>query len=856
MEVKINKIHTQHELVKLLKPMNYVRVLFNPRGMMNHIIEGVFVRLFDNSSDKPRIFLINNALSDIRISSVHRNQEERTYLEDLIEKLGYCSFSNVSGNQNYFGEVLTFCYVLDDKFDEGYSSCVKSNPKILNPVISKFGVDYQNFTIMKLIYLLSYGSANYMAWGVKNFVNRNVGLHTLINIFTWVNKYGTLTNKLSKGTITAYNTYRDINNMVNEMQSIRRDKRINDAINMFNTAQKKMLKGADIQKDGKDALAKMKRLNPVIQKNFVRKMSTIEDCGELFSHLHHLVNTHFKWNKESFIDFVTHGEGMSCRIVVDKENIVIVQVDNFETIKKIGKNANWCISKNRAYWENYINKGNQAYTKQYVMCDFSKSETNVLSMIGFTITNSHISAAHNFVNDNMLSEKPYFLEDKKSFIYLCNGIYSILNDNNISIEDIIGNKHSEAILKCENKTLRPIVTKWDKQEVIDFFFEQKKDDARTLVIKNEGDTLILLTKSCVSDKFFYGKFICDESYCMMFFDFSKKYEEEGALSMCLIRSENNLDDSNIAGSYNQYFERINFKIINKVLDEGLPLSVIPSFSNERKVLKFIINEGRFDVLSELLNDDKYRYALRQINDELMYYITSQIFDYGNFDLLRLLYEKGIKLTNFCNIDEFRSFMSRLTNIILSNRASRKVLIENEKFEDLLNYNYAKNEDSNMVRVKGFMTVFYMIMENEGLNKDIYSQCVRNLFMIQCPFAETLAICIAKTININKPSDNFKRLIQYAIRCNRRFVYDIICERNISNKKLLQQIINQLRSEGGDMETLSRFQDLYKTKYPNDKFGEESEIECSQDIFVQANENSLIEAMEELISARRSAIRNR
>lgn len=132
----------------------------------------------------------------------------------------------------------------------------------------------------------------------------------------------------------------------------------------------------------KDTLAKFGKLSSTKKNNFIRKMSTVEDGDEIMKQMAYVVNVHFEWNKDSLIDYITHTENLHAEIVSINGDIVLVKVNDYDAVKYLGKSTNWCISKNKTYWNQYTKDEGQA--TQYIIFDFSK-----LRMIPFLSLVSH-----------------------------------------------------------------------------------------------------------------------------------------------------------------------------------------------------------------------------------------------------------------------------------------------------------------------------------------------------------------------------------------------------------------------------------------------------------------------------------
>lgn len=74
----------------------------------------------------------------------------------------------------------------------------------------------------------------------------------------------------------------------------------------------------------------------------------------------------------------------------DKDGVVIFPVESFESSKKLGS-ASWCIARNEYQFNSYTDNE----SKQYFMYDFNKNESDVTSMVGFTLyTHGTVRASH------------------------------------------------------------------------------------------------------------------------------------------------------------------------------------------------------------------------------------------------------------------------------------------------------------------------------------------------------------------------------------------------------------------------------------------------------------------------------
>ena len=95
------------------------------------------------------------------------------------------------------------------------------------------------------------------------------------------------------------------------------------------------------------------------------------------------------------------------KVIYDKNNIVIIKVNSFSDCNFIfcHSTINWCIANHECHWNDYVNKKGH---KQFFIIDFNKvngipgTKDYNLSLIGFTIKDDKIYAAHARNDDGLL----------------------------------------------------------------------------------------------------------------------------------------------------------------------------------------------------------------------------------------------------------------------------------------------------------------------------------------------------------------------------------------------------------------------------------------------------------------------
>ena len=311
----------------------------------------------------------NNIVGEVMLPSISRNSilffQDRhgnrslpsrlTSTEfDMCETLlnnRYHYYLEVNG-QNLINQLGGTMLLLPEDFDKRYEEFTKQNKKLVDKIFERMCSKNDFYSIY--IYALTEGSPNLFVWAMTNLFKHGANFHGIKNCINWCINYPQLIKNLSKGTPTAYNGRDQVLALYNEMVTLRKNKRVNDTINMFNTAQKKMLKGVKLTDNVIDIFSKFYLLSYAKQHNFVRKMSTIDNADEILRQMSLLTKAHFEWNKESFFNFIKNVEDINCEVVLDRDNLVIAKVNDYDTIKYLAKTTNWCISKNKKYWNDYI----------------------------------------------------------------------------------------------------------------------------------------------------------------------------------------------------------------------------------------------------------------------------------------------------------------------------------------------------------------------------------------------------------------------------------------------------------------------------------------------------------------------
>ena len=672
------------------------------------------------------LLIFNNSLrsSNWDLSYVLSSKEFKKY--NKVDNLHYGRLISIHNNEEakYFDMAIGEITMLPKSFDNDYEKFLKDNAKMVNNLFSNFCLDKNDIRV-KRIYIYTEGSKNFFSWALNLMFKCNVSISIIKDILIWNESYKQLAKNLSKGTITAYTSRDSIGVLLSELSELRKEKRINDSINSFNTAQKKLFKENDLSNDVKQALWRLSRLSDTKRLNFIKKMSSVNDFNELTRQLKFATSVHYTWSKESLMDYLDNVEGINYEKIFENDKIVLIKVLDYETVKQLGKTTNWCITKNKQYWNNYIEAYN-GQTTQYMIFDFSKLEDDRLSIVGFTTTyNKGITAAHNFINDNLLgndsSESVLIKSYIKQFANNKN-IYNILSDDGIDIT-----------LVAEYDA--PLY-QWDKKSLFDYLYECVNKD-NVDILKDNGDKMVL---SVIDQniKYFFGDAYFDNVpnefttlQHIIFIDFSKNKYDANKIQFAIIEEGSGYEEY-CGNIYNERSQVTSANFESLLIEYGLPYNIIKRTNNPYVRMRNAMVSFNMPMMLECIQECSPSIIKKTIEDEIggdTYYdlINRSINDFMSFDYLDLLYNNGIMIKEFLPISYIDSIilqcirgiktLSRHTNNFTAMNG-----VTNEEIKDFYDMKINRREDAKYI---GYYLTIKKIVDNERLSPSEWNVVMRS-----------------------------------------------------------------------------------------------------------------------------------
>jgi hypothetical protein len=759
------------------------------------------------SSFGETVFLFNNLFKqshwsyDTIISSEDFKKcfKVKEDLREHFSRIMSFNYSELSTFDGIFQEIV----LLPESFNRDYEKFCKENQKMFYDFSVKYGFKERDIRAKRL-YIYSDGSKNFFQWAVNAYFKNKIPLTVIKDIFVWNESYKQLAKNLSKGTITAYTSRDSIPVLLDELSELRKEKRINDSINSFNTMQKKMLKENELEENTKQALWRLSRLSETKRVNFIKKVSSIDDFKELCRQLKFVTSVHFSWSKESFMDFIDNVEEIKYEKIFENDNIVLVKVLDYETVKQLGKTTNWCISKNKSYWNNYVESYHGSAT-QYMIFDFSKLEDDKLSIIGFTtLKNKGITSAHNFINEPLMGEDEGEQVLLNSFIANFNegkNIYSILAEDGIDITLVV---HYDAP-----------TYQWDKDSAINYLYECVNPENIEILCERNGKIAMRVMDSGI--RYFFGDTYRDNissdyynSEHIIFFDFSKNRYDVNKLQYAIIE-EGYGDEDYCIGVYNERSQNAHSNFDTKLIEFGLPYNTIRRTNNLSVRLKNAIGSYNMPMIENCLKEcegNETAFLKKVIKNEfgsdcLYDMIIRTVTSYVSFDYIGLLYDNGLNLTDFMSNSYVGDIINDLVgNVININRATRDFAnfkpITNEDVDRFYEHKIARRED---VKYVGFYLAIKMILEHECKNKfsDVNSLtkrflCTLGSYNRNFEVFEQLLLIFRDKLILENGGDGIINLVRYGLNYGSDSLKDFIFQNaNDSNPKF-KGIVESIKSK--------------------------------------------------------------
>lgn len=785
------KIRGFRHLIKMAKTLNEVGLFFKHDYF--NIGHGVALYVSSEdcknpymSSNSDYVMLFNDLTSNVKFNpSYHVGTKISDKIQILSASYPYLWVLPV--DKKNFGDdahMFTHKICVPEDFEAKYKEFCESNKKQM-PNATKY-VEI-NSAILKYLFAISNGSKNFFFWAVNAMYKQGVSIYLIERLLAWNDKYNQLSSKLKKGTITGYTGSHDFFALAREMSKLRRDKRANDVINMFNTTQKKLLKGVSLNDRDYETLSKFAKLSGKKKVNFIRKMSTVEDAGEILKQMSFLADVHFEWKKESLLDFIKNADNFNCEIVIDRDNIVLLKVNDYETVKRLAKTTNWCISKDKKYWNEYVE--NNSMATQYVLLDFSRKEDDNLSIVGFTSVHDRgITNAHDFQNKNLMEgRRTNTVSEIKSFVSKfidCRNIFGVLDKYGIKLSDVV--------------SYEPNQYKWDRENMFKYLNQCISEDDY-YIIADYGDKVALIAEDD-NVRYFLGDTYIEErgrrgifgNQHIIFADFTKKHNDPEKLVFGVITHNFEEHESYCARLFNDRFEAINQSFDSKLEEFGLPYDIICRKDNVIERFYNSLSTLELATVKDLIQNKKVKDSLKRkersglVRDSL----TNVTFMYNSSDYIDLFYNEGLTLSDVIGPRNAGDCARRMANNMFdTGRHGYSIEIKVPNASEIENFIAGKSANYNEAYYVGNFMMLMKFIDKEN-DKDAIYRLVSSIYdrHFVCDLFDLVFTRLFEKIDVFKSYESAKLIAAYAYNQGSPRVVNAIESKKEKNPSLEEFII--------------------------------------------------------------------
>lgn len=432
---------------------------------------------------------------------------------------------------SYLEEVFSFhnFILLPQDFSTEISDYLKLNKNLFKKLSDNILSNINDGNILR-IWIAFNNTPHILAWALKNYFNRNISINQCIYISNWFNNYQNLSFKLNKSSITSYNDKESISNLYDEMNSIKINKKINKVFNQFNTEQKNLFKSAKLNLDDVVTISLFDKLKGYKKSNFIKKISSLTNVRQIMELMKIIVSDTFIWNRESVLEYINEDSEINCDVLYDNNNLLLLHIKDYNTIKRIASKTNWCIAKDKRYWEDYISSYN-GDRQQLILFNFKVEEGKNESLIGITVDKySGIVHAHSFFNDEL------YKDDSSSTFYEKN--------NKKNIDNILKDLSIPKSVICFN--LDDIIFDWNMSSLFVYLFMMhinydilyNDNNILTILLENEPNILSLF--NIYNDDLWEIQSISNGKVIMIF-DFNKDVKDTNKISIGKIIDDGNYE---------------------------------------------------------------------------------------------------------------------------------------------------------------------------------------------------------------------------------------------------------------------------------------------------------------------------
>lgn len=422
---------------------------------------------------------------------------------DLLPKTEYCILkvdhlkeSDPKMPQRYY---ISNGYLFDTEAFEEYNKFLKTHTKFLRTLISRYRVNLSE-PRWAVVYFISRESRHYFYWAIKNLMS-GVHFNLIERALNLVFKFQGCSQKLKKGTLAAYSEVKGLYEFFNEFEAIIFEKEVSSAISKFAANQRSLMKTTQLSDDEKKALLLINRIPQDVAKNFIKKMTPCMSVPTIIDELRFLSSNSIVWDKEWVKKFIQKNN-LNAEVVFESDDILLVKVKDFNTIRRLGGNTSWCITRRHSFWSNYY-LDTPDIAEQYMLFNFGLPEYDDTSIVGFTETvGKGITAMHDFKNVSLVSRNRELKCLYDNYVNNLKGkIIFDVDEDNIEVDEatkefpVTPEEFLEDVGIDSKLYKKDPFFKWERDSVLEII--NSIDNGNHIILRDDGNVLTIM----VSDMF-------------------------------------------------------------------------------------------------------------------------------------------------------------------------------------------------------------------------------------------------------------------------------------------------------------------------------------------------------------------
>ena len=558
-------------------------------------------------------------------------------------------------------------YIIPYEFIEIIRKTIASHKKLLQKVSNDiFGdksiEDYffeERHVDVLFAFMAFSDKPNILAWALRMILKGAINAEYLCRVKDVIDDYPKVLSKLERGTLTAYNDGDSLYAVFREIDIILKEDFVTRITGMFNTRQKDILREHKFTQYEIYILEKLYAMGEDKMPNFIRKVSTFTTADEIISLAEYTADGKFEWSEEGFKSYAEDHE-IKYVTTYDKDGIMVIQVFDYNSIKQIGKFTSWCITKEKRYWDEYVQEKDSKRRYQFIILNFNYRESDDLSMIGVTVNPSgYVTHSHSFSNDSL----------KDSLATRDIGLNTMFDiPLHVNITDILSRFGIDNSVFVTSYPYRFV---WNK-ETFKQFYEFTTDSLMDVIMETDKKLALRIPAYHFTELFKSNNEVLNSvtignciSTLIVLMDFSLPAEDCRSVSYIKIGNRHSVDFIETYGNMSSIL--MNGQAFKRLEEFGIsPEQILSRPGTKKAAFLSDIISSNIEGVKNFIKENGFGYAIRNslINSEFCMLLNRSVTVYYSVDLLNLVYEFGHKLSDITTMVNMRDFYKDTISCVL------------------------------------------------------------------------------------------------------------------------------------------------------------------------------------------------